>query len=437
MASGSSSAHSKMRRPRKVEQRHGRGGGAAQQRHARRATRQRQQQRLAAHSPAAPCAHWCVRMARPRASSASQAPSTPSTGSASSRHSTVSARFIRHAARMRAARCRQAQAEMRTILICHRDRYHRVAMFLRARRRSRVPLCRQHGRRTAAVDARVARPGRSGADRRADRPFGLRQDLAAARRRRAGARRAAGASASTAQLLERRRSRRARAAGGAPHRHGVPGLRAVSAPERGRQRRLRRARTCRARRARSAGRSRCSTWSAWADAARRAPHQLSGGQQQRIALARALAPQPAAAAARRALLQPGRGPARAAGPRGARDPEAGTGTTALFVTHDQLEAFALGDVIGVMHARPARAVGRRLHAVPPPGHALRGRLHRPRRVHAGAHRRDRPTAARSCTPARRAGRHRSECPLPERLSRAANATCCCAPTTSCTTTPAR
>ena len=83
-------------------------------------------------------------------------------------------------------------------------------------------------------------------------------------------------------------------------------------------------------------------------AARRAPHQLSGGQQQRIALARALAPQPQLllldepfssldadlrerlAHELRVILQQ-------------------AGTTALFVTHDQLEAFALGDVIGVMH----------------------------------------------------------------------------------------
>ncbi len=82
-------------------------------------------------------------------------------------------------------------------------------------------------------------------------------------------------------------------------------------------------------------------------AAKRAPHQLSGGQQQRIALARALAPQPQLllldepfssldvdlrerlAQEIRVILQD-------------------TGTTALFVTHDQFEAFALGDVIGVM-----------------------------------------------------------------------------------------
>ncbi|MEN9543431.1 MAG: hypothetical protein RLZZ598_264, partial [Pseudomonadota bacterium] len=81
--------------------------------------------------------------------------------------------------------------------------------------------------------------------------------------------------------------------------------------------------------------------------AKRAPHQLSGGQQQRVALARALAARPALllldepfssldvdlrehlAQELRAILKR-------------------TSTTALFVTHDQLEAFALGDRVGVM-----------------------------------------------------------------------------------------
>jgi len=77
------------------------------------------------------------------------------------------------------------------------------------------------------------------------------------------------------------------------------------------------------------------------------PHQLSGGQQQRVALARALAPQPQlllldepfssldvelrerlAEEVRRILKQ--------------------AGITALMVTHDQMEAFAVGDVVGVM-----------------------------------------------------------------------------------------
>jgi iron(III) transport system ATP-binding protein len=83
-------------------------------------------------------------------------------------------------------------------------------------------------------------------------------------------------------------------------------------------------------------------------AARRLPHQLSGGQQQRIALARALAPRPQLLLLdepfssldvdlRERLAQE------------VRQILQDQGTTALVVTHDQLEAFALGDVIGVMN----------------------------------------------------------------------------------------
>jgi iron(III) transport system ATP-binding protein len=85
-----------------------------------------------------------------------------------------------------------------------------------------------------------------------------------------------------------------------------------------------------------------------AHAAKRAPHQLSGGQQQRVALARALAPGP------RLLLldEPFSNLDVDLRERLAHEVRAilkDTGTTALFVTHDQMEAFALGDVIGVMH----------------------------------------------------------------------------------------
>ncbi len=82
--------------------------------------------------------------------------------------------------------------------------------------------------------------------------------------------------------------------------------------------------------------------------AQRFPHELSGGQQQRVALARALAPAPdlllmdepfsnldvelreRLSLEVRAILKE-------------------TGTTAILVTHDQNEAFAVADVIGLMH----------------------------------------------------------------------------------------
>ncbi|WP_333708921.1 ABC transporter ATP-binding protein [Tepidimonas ignava] len=80
----------------------------------------------------------------------------------------------------------------------------------------------------------------------------------------------------------------------------------------------------------------------------RYPHELSGGQQQRVALARALAPRP------RLLLldEPFSNLDVDLRERLAHELRTilkAAGTTALFVTHDQLEAFAVGDVIGVMH----------------------------------------------------------------------------------------
>ena len=84
------------------------------------------------------------------------------------------------------------------------------------------------------------------------------------------------------------------------------------------------------------------------DMQRRYPHELSGGQQQRVALARALAPRPQLLLLdepfsnldvdlRERLAHELRSILKIAG------------ATALFVTHDQLEAFAIGDSIGVMH----------------------------------------------------------------------------------------
>jgi sulfate transport system ATP-binding protein len=80
----------------------------------------------------------------------------------------------------------------------------------------------------------------------------------------------------------------------------------------------------------------------------RIPAQLSGGQQQRVAVARALAHEPAVL-----LLDEPFGALdakiRVELRRTIRDVQRRLGTTAILVTHDQEEAFALGDRIGVMH----------------------------------------------------------------------------------------
>ena len=86
-----------------------------------------------------------------------------------------------------------------------------------------------------------------------------------------------------------------------------------------------------------------------ADSSDRYPHQLSGGQQQRVALARALAPEPQIV-----LLDE---------PFSSLDVELrerlglevrnvlkSLNATALLVTHDQQEAFAVADLVGVMRA---------------------------------------------------------------------------------------
>jgi iron(III) transport system ATP-binding protein len=84
-----------------------------------------------------------------------------------------------------------------------------------------------------------------------------------------------------------------------------------------------------------------------ADASSRYPHELSGGQQQRVALARALAPRPDlllmdepfsnldVSLRERLSLE-------------IRDILKSQNATAILVTHDQDEAFAIADEIGVM-----------------------------------------------------------------------------------------
>ncbi len=82
----------------------------------------------------------------------------------------------------------------------------------------------------------------------------------------------------------------------------------------------------------------------WAE---RFPHELSGGQQQRVALARALAPEPQLLLLDEPFsnLDPD---LREQLAHELRDLLKLTRSTALLVTHDQYEAFALADSVGVM-----------------------------------------------------------------------------------------
>ena len=90
---------------------------------------------------------------------------------------------------------------------------------------------------------------------------------------------------------------------------------------------------------------------------RRMPAQLSGGQQQRVALARALAHRPAVL-----LLDEPFGALdakiRVELRRALREIQTGLGIATIFVTHDQEEAFELGDRLGVMNFGRLLEVGR-------------------------------------------------------------------------------
>ena len=104
--------------------------------------------------------------------------------------------------------------------------------------------------------------------------------------------------------------------------------------------------------------------------------------QQRVALARAMAPRPdillldepfsSMDAELREQLA-----------REVRDVLKREGVTAILVTHDQLEAFAMADMIGVLGHGEVHQWGSGFSSVPRAGGPLRRRLHRPGRAAAG------------------------------------------------------
>ncbi|QGX41059.1 ABC transporter ATP-binding protein [Permianibacter aggregans] len=84
------------------------------------------------------------------------------------------------------------------------------------------------------------------------------------------------------------------------------------------------------------------------EVAKRWPHELSGGQQQRVALARALAPKPELLLLDEPFSNLDAGLREAIGWE-VRALLKASNTTALLVTHDQNEAFAIADEVGVLH----------------------------------------------------------------------------------------
>jgi ABC-type Fe3+/spermidine/putrescine transport system ATPase subunit len=104
--------------------------------------------------------------------------------------------------------------------------------------------------------------------------------------------------------------------------------------------------------------------------ARRRVTELSGGEQQRVALARSLAPQPRLlmldeplGALDRALREQLMNDLRAILKQ--------VGVTALYVTHDQEEAFAIADRIAILQARPETGEGGHIEQIGAPQEVYR------------------------------------------------------------------
>jgi iron(III) transport system ATP-binding protein len=88
----------------------------------------------------------------------------------------------------------------------------------------------------------------------------------------------------------------------------------------------------------------------------RYPHELSGGQQQRVALARALAPRPALVLLDEPLSNLD-AQIRLKLRQELRDILKAAGTSAIFVTHDREEAFAIADRVAIMQKGHIEQIG--------------------------------------------------------------------------------
>ena len=211
------------------------------------------------------------------------------------------------------------------------------------------------------------------------------------------------------------RARRLGAARAAPDRDGVPGLRALPAPDRARPTWPS---ACSGAAARSASGSPARTLElvGLQHKADRYPHELSGGERQRVALARVAGARARGGAAGRAVLQPRRHAARRPAPRGRADPARGR------------RHRAAGDPRPGGGAGAGRPAGRDARRRADAGRAPRGRLRPARGALDGAVRGRRERAVgprRRQQRADRAGRDR-----PARARQRAPCTWRCAPSSS-------
>ena len=107
----------------------------------------------------------------------------------------------------------------------------------------------------------------------------------------------------------------------------------------------------------------------------RKPRELSGGQRQRVAMGRAIVRKPKAFLFDEPLSNLD-AKLRVSMRVEIKKLQRALATTSVYVTHDQLEAMTLADMLVVMNAGRVEQIGAPLAVYETPGHDLRGVLHR-------------------------------------------------------------